>query len=67
MAGHIGKVAEALQRACCRVSHVLTAWSEFEIKASSWVAARGGCGGDICDPMPVATLAEDHATLTSVC
>ncbi|CAK0805705.1 unnamed protein product, partial [Prorocentrum cordatum] len=60
MAGHIGKVAEALQRACCRVSHVLTAWSEFEIKASSWVAARGGCGGDICDPMPVATLAEAY-------
>eukprot|EP00959_Pyramimonas_sp_CCMP1952_P170212 3555909-Pyramimonas_sp.AAC.1 len=65
MAGHIGKLAEALQRTWCRVFQKLSAWSEYEIKASSWVTARGGFSGESCDPIPAATLAENRTTLTS--
>eukprot|EP00959_Pyramimonas_sp_CCMP1952_P064198 1340882-Pyramimonas_sp.AAC.1 len=67
MARHIGIVAESLQRACGRVIQALTAWHDYKAKASSWLASRGGFGGDTCDPVPVATLAEDNITLMSAC
>ncbi|CAK0890527.1 unnamed protein product, partial [Prorocentrum cordatum] len=67
MAGHVGKIAESLQRTCCRVFQVQTAWRDYEVKASSWIASRGGFSGDICDPVPVATFAEDNITMENAC
>ncbi|CAK0842076.1 unnamed protein product, partial [Prorocentrum cordatum] len=35
MAWHIGKIAESLQRTCCRVFHALTAWHDYEVKVNA--------------------------------